>query len=1035
MKGYIKFHLSILCKVMLIICVMNGSLQAAVIADVKKAVTDFKALVVNGFNQWKANPKAETPRLLDELGYQVMGKIPAQTITLLDNPSIQLINPNVASFAALPENMRGYILRGTIQYSGQNFSGQFFTLEKKDAAGNPTGQKFRGLGIQTSGNSSVYDLLKGVGLNLPDLNTVYLPSFYLIVTDDFGADTTFKFAATDEKGADIVLDVAPGLTFAASMKMDGALSKVQDLFNRLQKTKTFSVTGGSPSMAVRIPYPLINPDLNKIAIGGALPWRFGIDFDQLRKDGTISKDADKYFKLKSFIFGDLYLDISAKAQLSLGGKAWLALTTQANPLEMGVSGSLGAAGTEFNAAMKGMWDPALGLEWLALGNIGFSIGVDYAAQGAAALIGLPFTQLALAADFGLGKRGTTSVVSVGVGGGISITSGTPPPPPFMGFFGNLKEDLDISYIIAWFSEVLNKATKGQIREVNISSLPEIKIIKGSGLALATADKAFGPKGFERGYKQGFSFNLDAKIAGHNGKLNLVLDIDNDRLAGDASLDPIYVVINNQKIVNIMGAKDIVNADKTTTPTPLTGSLVIDGKKAENSKFSFSGKLEVPAIELSMSADVLMDKNGFAGDFNAMIQNLFDAQVKTVINPSNIDDLYLLLRFSQKFQEQLIAQFKKYATETVKTNIDGQIHALQAALDTLNKGGLIKEKQARDEENRRREMANKDFAQCKLEWDKLNLFRKGLIYAAAVGTPVAVAAVAADKTWNEIPTCNRFFGNNALSLKNNIEKNVWIGFVEVTSTMKQAVIDFDKYTEQIELDKKLSEGITKIVNELSKAMVTVLSVFNLKSAKIEIDGKKIKAGATPTLSFEAEFDLSFLSKDLGKKNIKIDNLGFNFKDTTAILNSLADLAKKVWDVIQDDVTKWAKKAAAEVLTAAGRPDLAKDVYNQSAPTTPATPAVPKNQTTTTTPTQNQTFTPPQTGLPASFFSDSTSTITFPAGVTTNQQKISFLQNEKAQANKELDALKAKQNKTLSDTVQIQKNTNKIVEIDQLLSKLQ
>lgn len=837
--------------------------------ELKKAISDLKNLVVTGFNQWKADPKAQTPVLLDNLGFQVAGKIPAQTITLLKdsagNPSIQLVNPTVAQFAALPENWRGYILQGKLVFGGESFDGQFFTLQAKDAAGNPTGDKFRGIGFRTSGDVSVTDLLATVNISAPDLKALTLPSVNITMTDNFGDDKSFKYNVpyVDAQGnqAAITLEAKPGISFAASMKMDGVLADVQKLKNRIEKTQFFTLTGGAPTLSVQIPYPLTNISLEKIAIRGSLPWQFGVDFDVLRQQKRISTDVDKYFKLKSFTIGDLFVDITATAQVTLSGKAWLGLTTQADKIMLGVSGGFGPQSSEFNASMKGMWDPAFGIEWLALGNLGFTIGVNYAAETAAALLGLPFTKIGLTGDLGLGKKDNKSVVAVSVAGGMELTAGTPPKPPFFGFAGSLAETLDIAFIVAWASEILQKESKGSVKALNISTLPEIKVMKGSGIAIATTNATFGAPGFEKGYKQGFSFNMDAIVSGIQGKLNMQLDTDNDKFAGDASLTDIKT-----DVLEITGLK---------------GTLVIDGKKPENTMMSLAGKINIAKINLITDLQkFIINNKGFDGAFSFKLADLLMLDAILAIDSSNFDGFALDFKIVQNLQIELIKALKKLG-ELKMQDLDKQIHSIKTDLEQQQKIFDDQYVKAQILSNIETDHWNKVLAQCSKDI-----------------TPS-----------NPIPSsCLQLPGEAIDNLGALIQQGYYGALKQFNSATTQVFNKIDQLNHDLGATQKLKELIQDALDNLSKAMVKAADAVNVKMAQIKTNGKDLRAGKTPSLSFIADLDFGFWSQ----KDFKVDNLMFDFKN---VPQSLLDLGSQVWNKfgpqIASQAQAWATQAYGAV----------------------------------------------------------------------------------------------------------------------------
>jgi hypothetical protein len=586
-------------------------------------------------------------------------------------------------------------------------------------------------------------------------------------------------------------------------------------------------------------------------------------------------------------------------------------------LEFALAGAVGPKGWEINTVMKNLWDHAFGISWLALGNFTFDIGMssDPTAIAAAAAMGLPFTLLGVGGTFALGNE---KDLQVSMSGALDMSK----KPPFFGFYGNLDNDFHIDKIIAWFSRVINKP-------VNPKNLPEIMIKKNSSIGIATGDVTTGIPPLQRTYKTGFNLLLDAMISGYEAKLSLIMDKEKELLSGDVrigevakdgSLGPIKLKIDNKPIINV--------SDMAGTG-PLNGQLVIDGKKPENDKFAFDGRLDIVPIDLVMAAKLLLDKNGFNGKFEFKVSDLFSADVEARVNPAKLDELYLMLAFQQKFQQVLIDKLKEWGNTTVKVNIDKILDDTKKILQVVKQAENYKAYLAAQEANKRHEQANRALVVCKAQYNNLGWFKKSVINTAWANPGLAIGATVILK--NDLPACNILIGANVLELKSILDKTVAQTMEKITEAMEQAVTKVDEIYEKQAIDQKMSDLINSTIKLLSQAIADALSIFQVRSAKVIIDGAKLKAGQTPALSLDAELDLTSISKSIGKISLKFDDISFNFK---SVPDTLKDIASKIWSKIQDPLLKAAKQLAADALRASGRPDLADKIPGVTPAASPA-----------------------------------------------------------------------------------------------------
>ncbi len=906
----------ILLSALLVVSTVSSSLQAISVDEIKQKITDLKTLVTDTFKKWKENPKAETPALLDNLAFEAVGKIPAQTITILDSPSIKLVNPNLIKFAELPKNMaQGYILRGAVEFAGQTFGGEFFTLETKNAAGNVSGIKFRGFGIElgTSGTQpTIYDLVTAMGITAPDaLKNFQMPGIRIVVTQNFADD---KIAGSDvfkyQTSTNQTVEIKPGLNIVATVPLTGAFEYLQNFINSVTG-QPITATGGTMNLAVQT--PLENMSLSKVAISAALAVRFGIDFTKL-KDPSLSTKLN----LRAFNFGDFLLKVTpANGQLALGAKATLEMLNPKQPaLNFSADGELGKEGWKFQAMMDGMWDPAFGIDWLGIGNLRFTIGqsTNPVALQVAAVAGVPFTQLGFAGTLALG---TNDEFKISLNGDIDTTL----VPPLFGFAGKLDNELKMADIIAWIGRDVFK------KSIQATDLPEITIKKNSGLAFATAPGTIG----NTVYKQGFNLLFDAVITGYQAKLDIMVDTEEKKFKGevwlgemlpDNKLGPIKIKINDTPIVNI--------SDFAGTGA-LNGRLFLDFNDTSKDEFKFDGQVAIPAIDLSMKAKLGINNDGFNGDFEFAISDQFSADVELKINPKKIDELYVMMKFQQKFQDALIKAVEDWGKTKVKVEIEQLLNAAKSELEKAKKANAYMEYIAAVEANKRHEQANRALVDCKKQYNNLSWIEQATISAAWVppfGT--AGALLILDQ---ELPACKVVVGANVLELKSSLEAANSLILEKITDAMLSAVTKVDDWYEKEKVDEKFSEAINDTIGLISKVVAGALKIFKVRSGKVVYDGKKLKEGQSPALSLDAEIDLTDISKDIGKIPLKFDDVSFNFK---SVGDSIKNVAEQIWNKIKDPLLNFAKELAAKALTEEGRADLADKVFGK-APATEAPPS--------------------------------------------------------------------------------------------------
>jgi len=220
--------------------------------------------------------------------------------------------------------------------------------------------------------------------------------------------------------------IKSGVTFIGGVNVDSLLElireKIAKNISEDEFKKSISKFFVTESLGLNA-YAHIPFDLKDMHVIIEIPWKFGFDFEALKK-----KNGEPTFKnpfIQKLTTNKIAVDVKVGTALSVAISSDLEahIRTQQNPLIFSGKGTISQTAIEFTGTMYGEYYPAFGLNFLAIGTLDpklppmtFSIGWDYAVAAATmAAIGFPFPTIgkeAVTIRIGQGDCATTGAALV-----------------------------------------------------------------------------------------------------------------------------------------------------------------------------------------------------------------------------------------------------------------------------------------------------------------------------------------------------------------------------------------------------------------------------------------------------------------------------------------------------------------------------------------------------------------------------------------------------------------------------------------------
>lgn len=460
--------------------------------------------------------------------------------------------------------------------------------------------------------------------------------------------------------------INPGLSFVSMVNLTGELKKYQD----------FAVTLGNNPYAESLVVErvgvlltgLIASDINKSQFKIDIPLRIGVDLDDLYKKGKITPQP----LFSKVMMGDISFKIQVK-DLKMASSASMILYPrgQKDPLILrAIVNFLPPSKWVFAGEVEGMWDPAFGAPWLALGNTGIQINVDPSAIAALATVGIPvpFSGMGARGAFSLGVPGDNRVTAAFAGG---VDFATPKP----------SKPLDMSFLIsgklnqAQISDAIILLSRMVGRPVDANAIPKIK--------LTDLECTVAPVGFDIGsvsYEEGLTVKAGMQIGSFFGRLNFVVSNTQKMLRGLGQMTPIVT-----PVLAITG----MSADEN----PSFYLEINPGKNIYEA--SVNGKVSIPPLGISEGMKGSIGDNGLYIKRESVA--FFNTQAKTVeLRIPTTDPKQFLLRYDlasstvalvrDAVRAQLEAWLKRVSSDydSKVSALNKRINEKQWEIDRLNR---------------------------------------------------------------------------------------------------------------------------------------------------------------------------------------------------------------------------------------------------------------------------------------------------------------------------------------------------------------
>ncbi len=849
-----KFKL-LAATVLLAACI---TVQATVSSTVTTAFKSLVTFFTDGASQFGP----EVINTLDNIGFKLaelnaLSSLETTTVvTLCNKPFIQLITPRIVKPTTMPANSaQGYVAMGSLIIEGEECTGEFFTIQMND------GTLYRGIGFQASQTNNLAEFTALVDVdasNHPSLQHIQLPAAHILFSQ---VPSSFSFATTST----IPVKVNTGVTLAAECNvLSGPFEAAARFVDKVRHTSSFKASGKPATIGVS--FPLSGSILHGLIVEVDLPFEFGIDFDQLRSEGKISAFDEHFFKIRSIMMGDLTATFNPlKQQLALSGKTVLSIKSQLEPLTLSLEGDISPTQVSITAGMQGMWDPAFGISWLGLGNVNLKIIVDYAFEGVVLAMGIPFTGFGLAGEFSLGKEKEFDLMMEGL---VSLESRG---LPIIAFGTELEGDLNFSPLVEWFSRMAHKIDHDS-SPTDTRNLPEIVLKKGSGIYFASESTQLG----STNVPQGFWGKFDAEIAHREAELQLIIDPETYLISGQVTMPPF-----KSTVISISN---------------LTGKLTINGNKPANNLLGFTAKVEVPLIDLAVDVqEFILSSSCFDVGFTFTLANAFSTTVSLQVEPSHFEEFYLIMQFQQDFKAAIARELHALANVKIKDELEPKIQHLQASLDNV----LQDERYSNFKQlllyNEVVQQTNDQFKVCRADFKIVDIPAYAL-WEASHG-----------KHGKPFPkSCEQFVEHGLLHILARIEKGFWEAETKIDDALHAVASEVEQINHELHVTQKLKEGYQEIAKIFEAVALGALDAINLKTAKIEVTGKDLKAGKSPMLSFELDIDLQVVPPIVFKENLQ-----FDLKDIPASMHTVATaIMQKIEHPVESSVRELMEKIKEE-----------------------------------------------------------------------------------------------------------------------------
>jgi hypothetical protein len=499
--------------------------------------------------------------------------------------------------------------------------------------------------------------------------------------------STYAYVEDESK-----IKVEPGITYKAAISLDTIIEKIRQAIdskaqvdkNEFKKSMSkFFVTD-----KLAIYYSgYVSLTLDEIVGRMEIPLEFGLDFTAL----TRKKDGSKVFDdplIRKITLSSIIAEVAIKkaelsGTLSLG--VYVYPKTQEKPLEFQARGTIEQSGLKIGGLMKGSFDPAFGLDWLALGVADFPAGIELffdniISPAFIAVCGVPLPAgFTIAGGLGMGKGQYRTTAQ----GAISLELKTAGIPEFI--FSGKVDQINLSRLIQLLASI------GDKKLVIGDDIPQI-VFKNMELTVAPfGGDILGVK-YDAGIKAGAALQVGKFEAG--GTLALGLTPQEPRLMVDAYIDNLEVKLPRCKIMpegGLLFAVTGFGADKKLGTADDKARLKVDfavGKPIDQQIFKVDAALKIPPLQFfgGLYCDFEGNKISGGGE-GSFFDGKFTAKTDLSIDLTNPQDFSFSCLMHNDFTPYLCQEMVS-GFEVFKKNALGDIakydQEIQEAQDDFSK---------------------------------------------------------------------------------------------------------------------------------------------------------------------------------------------------------------------------------------------------------------------------------------------------------------------------------------------------------------
>jgi len=466
--------------------------------------------------------------------------------------------------------------------------------------------------------------------------------------------------------------LSKGLNFVSKIDMSGPLEEMKTFITHLLEQQGIT----SEKLDDIVLVGALRKNILKSDFSAEIPIRITFDFEKLQKK--------KPKHIKKLTTEPFTLAIKADASFGLKTGVSLYLTSQEEPITL--VGEIAAGVNEFglSAAMIGTLDPAFGVNWLALGNFGIELDVDYKVLAAT---GLPS---------GFGLRGTMDLgqdkdkVSLDIAGKVELSATTGGEFIFSGKANKIPLSSFVGLLVKMVDKnVSMKKVPGlSFSDVELTVVPVPATIAG------------------KSYESGVIVKGGVEVLGVKGGVDFKISAQELKIHGGAHLSKI-----DTPVFKITG-----KGPDREAGTKDDGPAMFLDISPEEQRVYISGMVEFPPLKISKEAEIDITPTGGSFKISEKLFGKFETEVAVSFDVENPQEFNAKFVFNNDLLSFLTKDVVKEIKKFEKKNVE-EVEKLSAR--PVEEGGA--EEVARVE-NRIAEL-KEDIEKYKRECDEASLLKK------------------------------------------------------------------------------------------------------------------------------------------------------------------------------------------------------------------------------------------------------------------------------------------------------------------------